>query len=179
MRQRHVEATAHLVVPGRNSPHRIVEIEFSPLGARKLTRPGENERQEVQRSFGFGLAGKAIDGTKESAERNRVEDGRSVFDFGGSRAPRNAMVGSFAARAVAMANRKTWPMVARSLRADSSLPRLSTVRSTERISAALISAMGRFPRSADAISNSQIVFSRVLSAFPSAFFRQPARQQPP
>ena len=31
--------------------------------------------------------------------------------------------------------------------------------------------MGRFPRSADAISNSQTVFSRILSAFPSAFFR--------
>ena len=83
LRQRYVEATAHLVVAGRNSPHRIVEIEFSPLGARKLTWPGENQRQELQPSFGFGLAGKAIDGTKESAERNRVEDGRSVFDFRG------------------------------------------------------------------------------------------------
>jgi hypothetical protein len=60
-------------------------------------------------------------------------------------APRNAVVGSFSARAVAMAYRNTLPMALRCLRAVSCTPRTSTSLRTASTSRADISLIARAP----------------------------------
>ena len=167
---------------GTSKPRRILSFvqEFStprcrdrtqPTRARKLARSGENQRQKFQRSFGFGLADEAIDGPEEPAKRDRVEDGRSVFDLRGEQGATSAMVGSFAARAVAMANRKTWPMVARIYAPNFEFPSPFDGGEAPITSAALTSAMGRFPDRPTQFQTTMLSFLGSCRPFPSPSFR--------
>ena len=82
-------------------------------------------------------------------------------------APRSAEVGSFAARAVAMAYRKMAPTVERVFRAVSYRPRDSMVRRTSKTCAAVIDRTSNSPKEGRRNVRYQSIFSRVAGARPS------------
>ena len=101
--QRHPVGTAHLHPRFRSGPNPLVQIELGPVGRSQLTRPREEQGQELQRGCRRGLTLEAIDCPKERPEGFGSVKAAQDFLCGAVRAPRSAKVGSVSARAVATA----------------------------------------------------------------------------
>lgn len=93
----------HLHSAGRNFPYRGVEIEFAPFSGPQLARANEGQGEQFECCPCLDGPLIVLDSSQQSAKRVRRHDGARGMTVGVTSAPRSAVVGSFSARAVAIA----------------------------------------------------------------------------
>ena len=159
---------SHLHPLCRNLPRRLRKTDFRASHVANVSWPCHGKRQEQESGAERRPTVVLVDTTHHSAEPCFVRNGRAMLHLGPQKRALQRVRGSLVALSVTIASRKSLPIAPRRRRADSRPRLFSTFFKRSRISAGVISLIGRLASGAARSSRSQRFLSIVVGAAPFA-----------